>query len=641
MNIFNLIPIRQNGQKIDSGWWNTIRTKLIEKEVVITNIENDLSNSISSTTGGDDAQKLLRTDDDGVISGNVLRGIAPKFANNSEADAWYGTLVGGEVYYDTTLESYKKWNVIAATWDNLGASLSLIYATPEDFGAIGDGVTDDTDAVNAALATNKIVYGLPNKIYGVSGNITLPTTTHLENIHFKQLTPDNVNRKTLHFDAGEKCYMKKVTVDRNGDGLGGAINTSAGIWVNDCDNVVLEDVEVFGDDKGNGLALFNCDTARIIRPYIHDMNFGDSSMAAPTDDVLQGIFIYGGTEWVLDSPRVVNLQGLWTSQTIINRWTRGIAVGGASDFQINSPTVSNVDQGIDITGGDNPNRFSVNGGNALDCFTYGFKAANSVKHGSFTGCNAIRCGFAGFIASAPGSVISLRTSRLEFIGCHAIATGSNGFYNTTVSGFRVMSSGTYPNEPRAIRFIGCYADGSGGAMNYGFFSDVDISNSTSSWNTLTDCESTGATTLQISGFQQGFVVMSKNANQSIPNDTWTKVTLNTVDVDRCAGANTTDSEILARHSGFGFLSAIVNFAGSAIGTRRIRFMRNGVALEAFLVITAGDGNAKYYNLNFPLAIDPGDEFSLEVLQDSGGPLNVVATYTKFSLTYMDYGRGRS
>lgn len=48
----------------------------------------------------------------------------------------------------------------------------------KDFGAIGDGVADDTDAVQAALATGKTVY-VPGGTYNIAGLLTLNANQHI------------------------------------------------------------------------------------------------------------------------------------------------------------------------------------------------------------------------------------------------------------------------------------------------------------------------------------------------------------------------------------------------------------------------------------------------------------------------------
>lgn len=61
-------------------------------------------------------------------------------------------------------------------WDQLTSNFSAAYLTPEMFGAVGNGVADDTaaiqDAINAALATGpKVIIGTGN--YGLSGQVDI------------------------------------------------------------------------------------------------------------------------------------------------------------------------------------------------------------------------------------------------------------------------------------------------------------------------------------------------------------------------------------------------------------------------------------------------------------------------------------
>lgn len=55
------------------------------------------------------------------------------------------------------------------------------YSYFEDFGAVGDGITDDTNAINTALASNKTAFKmLANKTYLVSGNLNIVhSNTHI------------------------------------------------------------------------------------------------------------------------------------------------------------------------------------------------------------------------------------------------------------------------------------------------------------------------------------------------------------------------------------------------------------------------------------------------------------------------------
>lgn len=48
--------------------------------------------------------------------------------------------------------------------------------SPEDFGAVGDGVADDTAAISAALTASKLVEGVPWKTYRITSGLTILTS---------------------------------------------------------------------------------------------------------------------------------------------------------------------------------------------------------------------------------------------------------------------------------------------------------------------------------------------------------------------------------------------------------------------------------------------------------------------------------
>jgi hypothetical protein len=83
-----------------------------------------------------------------------------------------------EVSPDDDLEDYENMNIFAEL-ETLNTELintnkavndiqhSIFYATPQMYGAKGDGLTDDTDAINDCLHSNKYVF-IPNGFYKIS-----------------------------------------------------------------------------------------------------------------------------------------------------------------------------------------------------------------------------------------------------------------------------------------------------------------------------------------------------------------------------------------------------------------------------------------------------------------------------------------
>ena len=57
---------------------------------------------------------------------------------------------------------------------------NLPYVTPEQFGAVGDSVTDDAEAITQALANSKCVTFDGTKTYAVGSIIVIPADAHVD-----------------------------------------------------------------------------------------------------------------------------------------------------------------------------------------------------------------------------------------------------------------------------------------------------------------------------------------------------------------------------------------------------------------------------------------------------------------------------
>lgn len=74
---------------------------------------------------------------------------------------------------DVQEEVNKKLDEMAKNgfFDSIFTKFGLFYSTPQMYGAIGDGVHDDSDAINQCLRSNKFVF-IPKGYYKISKNIT-------------------------------------------------------------------------------------------------------------------------------------------------------------------------------------------------------------------------------------------------------------------------------------------------------------------------------------------------------------------------------------------------------------------------------------------------------------------------------------
>ena len=63
--------------------------------------------------------------------------------------------------------------------DGGGSSADLYYVTPEEYGAVGDGVTDDSQAVQDACDAGYAVYFASGKTYYLASTVTIDHDCHL------------------------------------------------------------------------------------------------------------------------------------------------------------------------------------------------------------------------------------------------------------------------------------------------------------------------------------------------------------------------------------------------------------------------------------------------------------------------------
>ena len=171
---------------------------------------------------------------------------------------------------DASLVSYNEGDAGAVAY-TVQAKLRQ-YVSVKDFGAVGDGVTNDTNAINAALATYKSVY-FPNGTYMTTGNHELlfqhPTTNAIlrqsligeGNAVIKRLSGTNI---LLKCQQQTQATVSNLTFD--GNSLGGVLLLWRGHYS------LLERLK-FKSQGGTSYALW---FSGVNTSQFNDLEFGDS-----------------------------------------------------------------------------------------------------------------------------------------------------------------------------------------------------------------------------------------------------------------------------------------------------------------------------------------------------------------------------
>ena len=221
---------------------------------------NTIAGAISSEETNRENQDFIRP----IIFANVT---AMKASDNLEAGMFCKTNGfttsgdnGSAWYYITDTGTANERDVIAC--GSLYANLLVVdgYITPEMFGAIGDGATDDTDAIKAvfANATYEIVFGA-GKTYLVSDEMTCDVDHRLtgkdSTIKFDEATTVT-DIHLLQFDGLDSLVMTgmnfKIVCDTVSPFVDDNIENHDGILVHptNCSNVFIDNCKFHVIESG-------------------------------------------------------------------------------------------------------------------------------------------------------------------------------------------------------------------------------------------------------------------------------------------------------------------------------------------------------------------------------------------------------
>jgi hypothetical protein len=193
----------------------------------------------------------------------------------------------GDLWFDTSDNSYQ-----GTIFDNLNSQLVDItskkadWVTPEQYGAIGNGVADDTvalqSAINYCIANKKVLRGKDNAIYGIKATLTvngfidmmmntatIKALVAIDKMIFYQFPSDyrdsskdllgNMSYCSLHLE-GNSLANYGIYVDNCACIT--FINTkirycTTGVFISNCSEILWENLYIRGDASVNSVGINN------------------------------------------------------------------------------------------------------------------------------------------------------------------------------------------------------------------------------------------------------------------------------------------------------------------------------------------------------------------------------------------------
>ena len=197
----------------------------------------------------------------------------------------------------TTTVQDKSLNVEKFTDD---AKLYVVkdYVTPEMFGAIGDGVTDDTKAINFLLSSGLKNIIFPDKVYKVSAPLIIPSNVNVD--FAKSEIVGTKETAILQINKGTKNVVIK-----NGF-LNGNKKSNVGILIyNETSEILIEGVtikNIYGKYHAYAIALpcFNAENIRVNNCTINGVESDDNGLIGDKRGWSKGVIV-GFDGWLNDS----------------------------------------------------------------------------------------------------------------------------------------------------------------------------------------------------------------------------------------------------------------------------------------------------------------------------------------------------
>lgn len=136
--------------------------------------------------------------------------------------------------------------------------------------------------------------------------------------------------------------------------------------------------------------------------------------------------------------------------------------------------------------------------------------------------------------------------------------------------------------------------------------------------------------------------VERSSNQSIPNNTWTTLSFNTIVTEEKPATTSQWSsgdptKLICRLPGYYLINAHVRIAQNATGARGINLMKNGGSPLTAIIIAAFSGQDPVIQCSTIVKLGTGDYIEAMAFQNSGAALDAVATSNNLYLEWIRIG----
>jgi parallel beta-helix repeat protein len=279
----------------------------------------------------------------------------------------------------------------------------LPYVRAADYGAVGDGSTDDTAALQAAVNTNRVVLLQQGKTYKITSSVVVPSSSGFLGDGTPTILMSSTSFNNIDLGAGTRYGTNVVGINASGSlttpfapiqnvsfqgfKLQYQVTTSSrsvrGIVARNVINLKIAGVEIFDFPSACAICVASISSGSFItNNYIH--NFTDSNTTWGAATQLTAVEVDN------DQVNSKSTQGLVISQNTIKDLTVGalyIAAFGyqtdginilnqtAQNIVIADNVISNIGEGIDFYGSSS----TITGNTVFNAYNFGIKLVHGAK----------------------------------------------------------------------------------------------------------------------------------------------------------------------------------------------------------------------------------------------------------------------
>lgn len=515
----------------------------------------------------------LRVDTLQTTDTSISVNVADLFALNGLADAVDPTK-------GAALVGFKGRTVAAALSDTVNV---------KNFGAVGNGVHDDTAAFQAAIAS------LDNGTETKGGILYVP---HGQYKLTQKLQFNGISSVTNYFIQGEG--MLNTVLD-----FSGLPPNTDGIYFNSGSQVGIKDIMVSGA-TGHGIVLNDQPTSFVSFVQIENVRvqtcggygiYSFQSYLVTLNNVFATTNTGGGANFAGNHTSIISNK-LFTANNV----GTGLRINGAVYIDINAQSdnnfrgylFSNIRGGVLRALGSESNQHSGVSLESSNATAAGIISEYQDIHGlvMLSGCH-IRNNTAGPIGNSANIEVSALDGRpIEFTMIGVVDNVTAGDPSVAISG-------------------------AGGQVTY----------------TEIDCQLQGPTVNTATVIRRNLSNVGKYALRSrssgavsIPNSTSTQVTWDALSENTMGATSSGNGIVIPAGVTKINASACVTWAGNATGTRYLTIQKNGAGLTGLPQLRVSSNGTESIpmtvNTGKPIPVVAGDVITVSVVQSSGGALNI-------------------